>query len=39
MNYDLNPVLTEGLNLDNIFAKTRIIGTVMRWETSRKTEN
>jgi hypothetical protein len=39
MNYDLIPVLTVGLNLDNIFAKTRVIGTVMRLETSRKTEN
>jgi len=31
MNYDLIPVLTEGLNLDNILTKTRVIGTVMRW--------
>jgi len=36
MNYDLIPVLTEGLNLDNIFAKTRVIGIVMRREICRK---
>ena len=32
-------MLTEGLNLDNICAKTRVIGKFMSWETSRKTES
>lgn len=32
-------MLTEGLNLDNIFGTTRVIGTVMRRETFKKTES
>jgi DNA helicase TIP49 (TBP-interacting protein) len=39
MNYDLSPVLIIGFNRGNYLAKTRVIGTVLKWGTSRKTES
>jgi hypothetical protein len=39
MNYDLIPVLIEGFNRGNYLAKARVIETVLKWETSRKTES